>query len=69
MTTNVAVIFTHGNINISVTIYLVFNSNISVKSLDFSPSASGQHVKIIFILMIGKFENLFFYFYFLNISH
>ena len=46
--------------------YLNFESNVSIKSLEFCPSPHVKHVKIMFILMTSEFENLFFHFNFFS---
>ena len=59
---------THQNSDISATRYLIFNSNASIKSLDFYPSPHVYHVKIMFVLLISEFENQFIHFYFFNMD-
>ena len=54
--------------NILGTIYLIHESNTSIKSLDFSPSVHVKHIILILLLMTGEFMNLYFHFYFLNMD-
>ena len=48
------------------TMFLIFVSNVSIKTLICCPSPHSKHVKIMFIFMTGYFKDLFFHFYFLN---
>ena len=59
---------THQKWNILITMYPIFESNISIKNPIVFPSLHIKHLEIVFILMIGEFKNLFIHRSFFNIG-